>query len=423
MTSITTTKIIDEADWFGADDANVPQATKYPYVQLAFGRYRGEDFVRESPFIMCREILALLTMAPKIGAVTPYGRFKLDPAWLSHGSKVMITAARDEEHSGKGPPSSLPEYSEQLLAAMMQLNCWEELSGIPLTKVLSSYELKKYRRPSNLGIIVEIDDVWLDSPMGISYYILLLRTALHTVVKGRGNSFIAAAEGVDEASCILNKFYYSGIGNPTKFLYNALPAINEGDPYVNDITIEEYDNEEDGELLEADVPLLGNTTLDAFVGTLGITSQLIGKQQPGTPQGDTQARLRHAMLENQALRPHAVAVYGTLRSGECNHRLLANSNAELAWEGISRQKFAMFGLSSYFPYLVPRTHVRDVYLEVYNVDDATFASLDILEGYPQHYNRKQVKVRSRDAWIYFAEEDQISQQGGRIEGGDWKNRH
>jgi gamma-glutamylcyclotransferase (GGCT)/AIG2-like uncharacterized protein YtfP len=85
---------------------------------------------------------------------------------------------------------------------------------------------------------------------------------------------------------------------------------------------------------------------------------------------------------------HAVFVYGTLLSGEGNHRLLAGG----AFLGDARTApgFELYDLGA-FPGMVARG-AGVVAGEVYGVDDATRARLDALEGHPQFYRRRAIRL-------------------------------
>jgi len=87
---------------------------------------------------------------------------------------------------------------------------------------------------------------------------------------------------------------------------------------------------------------------------------------------------------------HRVFVYGTLLAGEPNHRLLRRSR--LVCEATTADGFALHNLGP-FPGMVRATtgHVRG---EVYEVDDATLAALDRLEGHPKFYRRTEVELDS-----------------------------
>lgn len=117
-----------------------------------------------------------------------------------------------------------------------------------------------------------------------------------------------------------------------------------------------------------------------------------------------------------------VAVYGSLRSGMGNHRLLAHI-ADFA-EGETVSEFKMYSLGG-FPAIVAQRGSK-IKVEVYEVDDDTFARLDMLEGYPSFYNRQQVDILLEDgtidnAWIYFIEDDSHYVSHEVVEDGDWVN--
>ena len=110
---------------------------------------------------------------------------------------------------------------------------------------------------------------------------------------------------------------------------------------------------------------------------------------------------------------HLVFVYGTLKAGHGNHRLLQEGRAEYIGED-----FAPGIVYGPFPYAKPPclaarqlgiaegTHScgddRWIRGEVYKVDDKTLARLDSLEGHPRYYRRTNVVLRSgREAGIYY----------------------
>jgi gamma-glutamylaminecyclotransferase len=112
-----------------------------------------------------------------------------------------------------------------------------------------------------------------------------------------------------------------------------------------------------------------------------------------------------------------VAVYGSLKKGFHNHRLLEKSRHVgngVVWD------WQMFSVGSY-PMIAKG--LGKVYVEIYEVDGATFSNLDRLEGYPSYYNRKLVDVddvacdgklmdgsgESVRAWIYFGTDQQVSE--------------
>lgn len=88
-----------------------------------------------------------------------------------------------------------------------------------------------------------------------------------------------------------------------------------------------------------------------------------------------------------------ILVYGTLRQGLGNHTYLKDSKF-LGYVKLRRHKVFVMEL----PYLT-KTGKKDDYTicEKYEVDDNTFARIEMLEGYPQFYTRKKI----RGAWIYY----------------------
>jgi gamma-glutamylaminecyclotransferase len=113
-----------------------------------------------------------------------------------------------------------------------------------------------------------------------------------------------------------------------------------------------------------------------------------------------------------------VFVYGTLLRGESNHRLLAK--ARFVGEGRTRPEFRLHHLGG-FPALVAGG-VHAVEGEVYEVDEATLAALDALEGHPRFYRRVPISMEdgaSVEAYLLRAE-----QVEGRpvIDSGSWRLR-
>jgi gamma-glutamylaminecyclotransferase len=81
-------------------------------------------------------------------------------------------------------------------------------------------------------------------------------------------------------------------------------------------------------------------------------------------------------------------VYGTLRRGQANHFLLAT--ARFVGAGRTATRHAMFVEGH--PYLAEHPPVHHVRGEVYAVDAATLAELDLLERHPDWYERRPVDV-------------------------------
>ena len=93
-----------------------------------------------------------------------------------------------------------------------------------------------------------------------------------------------------------------------------------------------------------------------------------------------------------------VAVYGSLREGFGNHRVLGNSKLK-STERLTGG-FTMLHLGG-FPGVVLEGD-SDITVEVYEVtDEHTFQDLDMLEGYPSFYDRTRVETTAGMAWLYF----------------------
>jgi gamma-glutamylaminecyclotransferase len=91
---------------------------------------------------------------------------------------------------------------------------------------------------------------------------------------------------------------------------------------------------------------------------------------------------------------HKVFVYGTLKKGWGNNRLMVEGNAKFLGPAVTMDSFKLYGMG--VPFMRPGGD--DVVAgEVYEVDDATLARLDRLEGHSitgdGMYNRELIPVR------------------------------
>ena len=99
---------------------------------------------------------------------------------------------------------------------------------------------------------------------------------------------------------------------------------------------------------------------------------------------------------------HHVFVYGSLKQGYGNHRLLEDS--KFLGKYITRDAdFYMISLHS-FPGVLKTEGGEGFSIsgELYEIDDATLKNLDILEGNGHFYKRELVEVLSfsEKAWMY-----------------------
>ncbi len=111
-----------------------------------------------------------------------------------------------------------------------------------------------------------------------------------------------------------------------------------------------------------------------------------------------------------------VFVYGTLRKGQCNHRLL--KSARYLGIFITRPRYTMLNLGAY-PAVVTGGATA-VTGEVYDITVPTLAALDRLEDYPRSYTRDILETPYGNAWFYVY----LGGSGGwpSIGAGDWVRR-
>lgn len=110
---------------------------------------------------------------------------------------------------------------------------------------------------------------------------------------------------------------------------------------------------------------------------------------------------------------HLVFVYGTLLSGQVNHRLL--DGALRLGEHRTEPRFRLLDLGAYPGALGGgRTAVRG---EVYRVSPLGLKRLDRLEDYPRLYGRRLIRTPYGAAWIYLYRGERTRRRP--IPGGDW----
>ena len=113
-----------------------------------------------------------------------------------------------------------------------------------------------------------------------------------------------------------------------------------------------------------------------------------------------------------------VFVYGTLRAGQPNHRLLRGATAFGA--ATTAEPFVMHDLGA-FPAIVAGG-ATPIAGEVYEVDADTLRALDRLEGYPGFYDRVEVGLTDGTrALVYTMQPRQVAERP-IIPTGDWLRR-
>lgn len=121
---------------------------------------------------------------------------------------------------------------------------------------------------------------------------------------------------------------------------------------------------------------------------------------------------------SQCRSPTRVFVYGTLLAGEPNHRVL--TGARLVAKARTEPAFELRDLGP-FPGLVSGG-AHAVAGEVYEVDEATLAALDRLEGHPRFYRRTRIALDDGSlVQTYLLPPEQVE---GRpvIASGNWRSR-
>ncbi|KAE9554479.1 hypothetical protein FO519_002290 [Halicephalobus sp. NKZ332] len=109
--------------------------------------------------------------------------------------------------------------------------------------------------------------------------------------------------------------------------------------------------------------------------------------------------------------PHTVFVYGTLKRGEANERVMTNPDTGkhiFLTPAQMVEKYPLIVASKYnIPFLInQKGEGFQVHGEIFQVDDKKLAVLDKLEGYPEFYTREVHEFKTSDgrlvkAWIYF----------------------
>ncbi|MGF1686400.1 gamma-glutamylcyclotransferase [Photobacterium japonica] len=112
-----------------------------------------------------------------------------------------------------------------------------------------------------------------------------------------------------------------------------------------------------------------------------------------------------------------IFAYGTLRAGESNAQVLTGAQ----WRGACRLPtgYRLFDLGDY-PAAVEDSAERGLSGEVYAITSAHLVALDILEAYPDEYDRVPVMTPWGEAWIYLYNGSLIG--APLIESGDWCQR-
>lgn len=111
-----------------------------------------------------------------------------------------------------------------------------------------------------------------------------------------------------------------------------------------------------------------------------------------------------------------LVVYGSLRNGFGNNRLLRNSE-HLSTETISIP-YRMISLGG-FPGLIPSEENHDIVVEAWSVDKDTYRNVEYLEGWPSFYQKAVVKTSAGEGEVYVLESKRYQSGYPSVESGDW----
>jgi len=126
------------------------------------------------------------------------------------------------------------------------------------------------------------------------------------------------------------------------------------------------------------------------------------KRIPGTLPESSSMQGQSDVLDNDI----AVAVYGTLKGGYNNNFIL--EDATLVGKGKTADRYPLIIRQGGLPFLLYKLdRGYNVEVEVYLVNKKILRRLDILEGHPEWYRRREIPIVIEEidtaikAWVYF----------------------
>lgn len=120
------------------------------------------------------------------------------------------------------------------------------------------------------------------------------------------------------------------------------------------------------------------------------------------------------MKKLQVKHSNLVAVYGSLRKGLGNHRLLQDL------EPVSVETLSGFDMYSMGSFPCVYHGDGDITVEVYEVSkERLLGPLDSLEGHPGFYRREPVETSQGLAWLYVMVSGQYKIPANQVHNGDW----
>ena len=110
-----------------------------------------------------------------------------------------------------------------------------------------------------------------------------------------------------------------------------------------------------------------------------------------------------------------VFCYGILKQGRGGHEYL--SKAIKLGTTTTPPEYTMYSLGG-FPG-VTEGGTTGIIGEVYEINETILARLDILEGWPDFYNRKKITTDYGEAWMYYIENRKFGNHISIVESGEW----
>lgn len=110
-----------------------------------------------------------------------------------------------------------------------------------------------------------------------------------------------------------------------------------------------------------------------------------------------------------------LATYGTLRVNQPNWM---GSLSQCPHIGTFRLEGFQLYTSGFIPYAFEEE--GSIVVDVFDIDEEELQRCDMLEGYPNHYNRKLVRISDEVvAWIYYIVNSSEKRACRRVADGDW----
>ena len=111
--------------------------------------------------------------------------------------------------------------------------------------------------------------------------------------------------------------------------------------------------------------------------------------------------------------------YGSLRSGFGNHCVLGK-DSDLLGLFKTEPVYEMLDLGA-FPGVIEGGSTS-ITGEVWAVDDSTWNRVEVLEGYPNFYNRISFTTDYGEATMYVLDKNSFSSRGHFVKSGDWAGK-